>query len=220
MIGGDSKRIGSCYVASKEKNVTLNLDAWREDTMNHQDSYMQQIPGDLTRIAIHEITHACTHDLHLEEDVAYMFHPDRELDSYYDEKLEVYARLNEVRYSLGLDPDQKLTKEQVNQFREEMRKVDAENKAKIDECLRTDGREKFEVPQLDKRYDARFLERYHTKEAVDMLNDLVEALPLDRLNMEHGDAKEGSYRTEVAWHRENIPVQTTETISLHRGFHV
>ena len=98
--------------------------------------------------------------------------------------------------------------------------MDAENKAKIDERLRTDGREKFEVPQLDKRYDARFLERYHTKEAVDMLNDLVEARPLERLNMEHGDAKEGSYRTEVAWHRENIPVQTTETISLHRGFHV
>lgn len=100
---------GYFSITDNNEKITINQKEYLVDNVIH-------VSRDSDKLGSH-VVHEATHALRL-EDSEKICTPERMQSYYSDDKKEIYARVMETRYNFNLDPQEKLSKENLRYLRE------------------------------------------------------------------------------------------------------
>ena len=90
-----------------------------------------------------------------------------------DKPYEVYARINELRYDLGVKPDHVFTLEEIKAIRKELKKNLKDYKAEVKARGRNNFKSLEDFPFEGRPTDPRLFELYSDEEILDFLNGMA-----------------------------------------------
>lgn len=112
------RAVGLTVLSSTEPHVLISPKKLLNTNLYWEDNKMGTISGSLSKAVVHEATHAATYGRRHESVIDQVANADkRNKDPYFDMPSEIYACLNELRYSLGKDPSHIFTLEEIKEYR-------------------------------------------------------------------------------------------------------
>ena len=179
----DVDHMGATWQNIEEKPIYLNeehIKANQKLGYTSKDKLIGVI-GPIDELAVHEATHAADIDPQNSDRVGYITDTDI-LSSYRNQPREIYARLNNLRYRLQVDPTKVFTVEEVAELRKK-----CEQDMRYFEQKRNDPT--VDIQQLVKEpgrlYDDMLFDRFSDEQICRLLNDVAQQRPIEQLDELH-----------------------------------
>lgn len=208
-------RAGAYMYGFDESIICLDEKLIQHANLHCPEGDDYRLVGELKQAAIHELTHAATYEIGLDDDITLITDTMRDKHEYWDSTYEIRARLNELRYEHGMTPDQTLTPEQIQQLRQKSVNEDQRTIQKLDQYRQQGISDYDQIPQPIKAYDPSIFDRYTDTQVEQLINEVASTRPIDLLDDEHrGAHPDRMPERQIAYQ----PPTQKETIQQQRHF--
>lgn len=185
-----SKDLIGCYSPLlREPAIFINRDELLDSNLHWEKNESETIYGSLGKAVVHEATHAATSGM-IRQDILINNSLDdltrARTDNYFDQPAEIYARLNELRYSVNADPSHVFTLKEVQQLRKKAEEDMRSFQKEVKQIGKKNIKSLDQLPLRNRVFDHQLFIRYSDDEILRMLNNTAYRDPRE-LDLEHRD---------------------------------
>lgn len=185
----DVDHLAATWSNLEEKPIYLNEQHILTNQPNGYRSKEGQligVVGPVDEFAVHEATHVTDLDPHTDDRVGYITNTDI-LSSYRNQPREIYARLNNLRYRMQVDPTHVFTVEDVAALR---KKCEADMRYFVEKCKEPNVDFQKLVSEPGRLYDDMLFDRFTDEQICRLLNEVAQQRDIKQLDEFHQESKQ------------------------------
>ena len=215
------RSVGLSVLSSTEPHVFISPKELLYSNLHWEESKLGTISGSLAKAVIHEATHAATYNRRHETVVDKIANADnRNKDPYFDMPAEIYACLNELRYSLNKEPTHIFTIEEIKEYRAKLEQDLKDYQKEVTKEGRRQYKTEEKLPFRDRAFDHHIFSRYTDEQIVHLLNDVVQNCRQD-IDEEHINNYhfEDSYLTQLKAPDLKPQIEKADMVKIERHYY-